>query len=114
MPLPPKGLAPCGEPAELHVLRSPAEELELLAALVEERIAAGTDPGDIAVLVDVNRKGDDATRTLTIGLREGSYSGMTAARTIRVRWIKPGRPLDLESADMTVAYTGAPIKLRMR
>ena len=54
-----------GEPAELHVLRSPAEELELLAALVEERIAAGTDPGDIAVLVDVNRKGDDATRTLS-------------------------------------------------
>lgn len=54
-----------GEPAELHVLRSPAEELELLAALVEERIAAGTDPGDIAVLADVNRKGDDATRTLS-------------------------------------------------
>ena len=54
-----------GEPAELHVLRSPAEELELLAALVEERIAAGTDSGDIAVLVDVNRKGDDATRTLS-------------------------------------------------
>ena len=54
-----------GEPAELHVLRSPAEELELLAALVEERIAAGTDPGDIAILVDVNRKGDYATRTLS-------------------------------------------------
>jgi AAA domain len=54
-----------GEPAELHVLRSPGEELELLAALVEERIAAGTDPGDIAVLVDVNRKGDDVARTLS-------------------------------------------------
>jgi superfamily I DNA/RNA helicase len=53
-----------GEPAELHVLRSPGEELELLAALVEERIGAGTDPGDIAVLVDVNRKGDDARRAL--------------------------------------------------
>jgi hypothetical protein len=54
-----------GEPAELHVLRSPGEELELLAALVEERIAAGTDPGDIAVLVDVNRKGEDVTRALS-------------------------------------------------
>jgi hypothetical protein len=54
-----------GEPTELHVLRSPGEELELLAALVEERLAAGTDPGDIAVLVDVNRKGEDATRALT-------------------------------------------------
>jgi hypothetical protein len=56
-----------GEPAELHVLRSPAEELELLAALVEERVAAGTDPGDIAVLVDVNRKGDDATKPQSTG-----------------------------------------------
>jgi hypothetical protein len=54
-----------GEPTELQVLRSPAEELELLTALVEERIAAGTDPGDIAVLVDVNRKGDDVTRALS-------------------------------------------------
>jgi hypothetical protein len=54
-----------GNPAELHVLRSPGEELELLGALVEERIGAGTDPGDIAVLVDVNRKGEDARRALT-------------------------------------------------
>jgi superfamily I DNA/RNA helicase len=54
-----------GDPAELHVLRSPGEELELLGALVEERIRAGTDPGDIAVLVDVNRKGEDARRALT-------------------------------------------------
>lgn len=54
-----------GEPAELHVLRSPGEELELLAALIDERIKAGTDPGDIAVLTDVNRKADDAMRALT-------------------------------------------------
>jgi superfamily I DNA/RNA helicase len=54
-----------GEPAELHLLRSPGEELELLAARVDERIRAGTDPGDIAVLVDVNRKGDDVMRSLS-------------------------------------------------
>lgn len=53
-----------GEPAELHLLRSPAEELELLAALVAERIESGTDAGDIAVLVDVRRKGADAERAL--------------------------------------------------
>ena len=67
------GLRPTGEepepltvgaPAELHILRSPGEELELLSALVEERIEAGTDRGDIAVLVDVKRKGDDAARVL--------------------------------------------------
>jgi len=68
------GLRPTGEEpepltigadAELHIVRSPSEELELLAALVEERIRAGIDPGDIAVLVEVNRKGSDVTRALT-------------------------------------------------
>ena len=54
-----------GEPAELHVLRSPGEELDLLAVLVQERIDAGVDPGDIAVLAAVNRKADDAIRALT-------------------------------------------------
>jgi hypothetical protein len=53
-----------GDSAELHIVRSPAEELDLLGALVQERIDAGTDPGDIAVLVEVRRKGDDVTRAL--------------------------------------------------
>jgi superfamily I DNA/RNA helicase len=53
-----------GAPAELHILRSPAEELELLAALIGERLDEGIDPGDIAVLVEVRRKGDDVTKAL--------------------------------------------------
>jgi hypothetical protein len=53
-----------GATAELHILRSPAEELELLGALIQERLDAGTDPGDIAVLVEVRRKGEDAARAL--------------------------------------------------
>ena len=53
-----------GEPAELHVLRNPGEELELLGALVAERLDSGVDPGDVAVLVDVNRKADEALRAL--------------------------------------------------
>lgn len=53
-----------GDPAELHLLRSSSEELELLSALVAERLEAGIDPGDIAVLVDVKRKGDEALRAL--------------------------------------------------
>jgi hypothetical protein len=31
-----------------------------------------------------------------------------------VRWIKPGRALDLDSADQTLTYTGAPLAVRMR
>lgn len=53
-----------GDPAELHVVRSPSEELDLLGALVAERIQSGTDSGDIAVLVDVNNKRDDVLRAL--------------------------------------------------
>jgi superfamily I DNA/RNA helicase len=67
------GLRPTGEepeplkvgvPAELHVVRTPGEEMELLAALVAERVQNGVDAGDIAVLVDVKRKGDEAMRAL--------------------------------------------------
>ena len=53
-----------GDLAELHVLRSPAEELVLLGELVKERISAGIDAGDIAVLVEVKRKGDAVVREL--------------------------------------------------
>lgn len=53
-----------GDPVELHVLRSPAEELELLSALVQERLDGGVDPGDIAVLAAVNRKADEVLRVL--------------------------------------------------
>lgn len=53
-----------GDPAELHVLRSPAEELELLGELIKERLGTGTDPGDIAVLVEVKNKGREVIREL--------------------------------------------------
>lgn len=51
-----------GDPVELHLLPSPAEELELLVALVQERLDAGADPGDVAVLTAVNRKTDEVLR----------------------------------------------------
>lgn len=53
-----------GPAVELHVLRSPPEELEMLSALIKERLDAGIAPGDIAILSDVRRKGDEATRAL--------------------------------------------------
>jgi superfamily I DNA/RNA helicase len=55
-----------GEPAELHVLRSPAEELELLAELVKERLSNGVDAGDVAVLVEIKRKGDEVMKALDL------------------------------------------------
>ena len=56
---------------------------------------------------------DERSKTLTVGVREGSWPGMAATRTIRVRWITPGRALDLDAADETVTYSGVPLTLRM-
>jgi alpha-D-xyloside xylohydrolase len=56
---------------------------------------------------------DDRTKILTIGARQGSWPEMSVTRTIRVRWITPGRSLDLDGADHTVTYAGAPLAIRM-
>jgi alpha-D-xyloside xylohydrolase len=56
---------------------------------------------------------DERTKTLTIGVREGSWPGMAATRPIHIRWITPGRPLDLNQADTTIIYSGKPVVVRM-
>ncbi len=60
----------------------------------------------------------DAERnSLVIGARSGSYKGMPAERTFRVRWIRPGAkaPADLDAAaDATVEYNGAEIAVPVR
>ena len=60
---------------------------------------------------------DERTRTLGIGAREGSYSGMGGTRSIRVRWMKPGvaRALEFDGkADATISYDGTAQAIRMR
>jgi alpha-D-xyloside xylohydrolase len=57
---------------------------------------------------------DSAQETLTIGARSGSYPGMAAQRTFKVRWIKSGGkpPADLDAAaDATVEYKGAEVNV---
>ena len=53
-----------GDDAELHIADTPEDELLLLAEKIADRIAAGTDAGDIAVLTDTNAKADAAARAL--------------------------------------------------
>jgi alpha-D-xyloside xylohydrolase len=60
---------------------------------------------------------DEATKTLTIGPREGSYAGMAGTRTINVRWMRPGRARVLAfdaRPDATLTYDGTPQTVRMR
>jgi alpha-D-xyloside xylohydrolase len=57
---------------------------------------------------------DEATRTLTIGPREGSFAGMQQRRTFLVRWMRPGRALDWDGKpDATIAYDGAAQRVTM-
>jgi alpha-D-xyloside xylohydrolase len=58
---------------------------------------------------------EEASRTLTIGAREGSYPGMAAKRTIHIRWIGPqrARTLAFDSSDATIAYDGRAQTIRM-
>ncbi|WP_267350689.1 TIM-barrel domain-containing protein [Sphingomonas sp. GM_Shp_2] len=52
---------------------------------------------------------DEATGSVTLGAREGKgWKGMPATRTIRVKWISPGRPVtDDNGFDAEVTYSGA-------
>jgi alpha-D-xyloside xylohydrolase len=55
---------------------------------------------------------DDKTGALTLGAREGSFPGLAAHRKVSVRWIAPGRALDLDAApDATIDYDGRAVVL---
>ncbi|MES1158397.1 MAG: TIM-barrel domain-containing protein [Terricaulis silvestris] len=60
---------------------------------------------------------DDASGTLTIGARSGSFSGMPTTRTFRVRWIsganRNATNFDARP-DATVRYSGAAVTVRRR
>jgi alpha-D-xyloside xylohydrolase len=57
----------------------------------------------------------DATRTLTIGRREGSFAGMLAERTFEVVFVSRDRPVGFSftpHADRTVRYRGEAVEVR--
>jgi alpha-D-xyloside xylohydrolase len=56
---------------------------------------------------------DDRTGTVTLGAREGKgWAGMPTSRIVRVRWIKPGKPVtDDNGYDAEATYTGAPLTI---
>lgn len=57
---------------------------------------------------------DEASQTLTIGKREGSYPGMPAHRTFNIVWVSEGHALGdspADPADAVVHYNGDTVKL---
>jgi alpha-D-xyloside xylohydrolase len=59
---------------------------------------------------------DDRKHTLTLGAREGAgWAGMPTTRTIRVKWVVPGKPVtDAGAFDAEVTYTGAAMTIAKR
>ncbi|MBV2148140.1 DUF5110 domain-containing protein [Sphingobium sp. AS12] len=59
---------------------------------------------------------DDSKGTLTIGARQGAgWKDMPATRTIRIKWVVPGKPVTDDNAfDAEVTYTGAAVTIGKR
>ena len=75
----------------------------------DDGVSYGYERGEFA---RIPMRYDDATGTLTIGARAGSFPGMPETRTFNVRWIKAGAkaPADLDAAaDASVEYKGAEV-----
>jgi len=75
----------------------------------DDGVSYGYERGEFA---RIPLRYDAAKGTLTIGARSGSYPGMPASRTFKVRWIKAGgkAPADLDAAaDSSVEYSGTEI-----
>jgi alpha-D-xyloside xylohydrolase len=59
---------------------------------------------------------DDASKTLTVGRREGSFPGMLARRTFEIVLVSKGRPAGFSftpRTDRTVSYTGEAVSVRL-
>src|SRR5204862_8070542 len=58
---------------------------------------------------------DDATGTLMIGRRTGTYPGVPASRTFNVILVSPRSPVGYgAAADNPITYTGAAVRKRLR
>ena len=58
---------------------------------------------------------DEEEKTLTIGKREGSFSGMLEKRTFTVVKVNPDKaqPFDLNAKGVTVDYTGEEVSVKL-
>jgi alpha-D-xyloside xylohydrolase len=64
----------------------------------------------------ISLRWNDATSTLTIGKREGSFPGMLAERTFEVVRVGKGKPVGFSfdpKPDRTVRYDGVAVELRL-
>ena len=60
-------------------------------------------------------KYNEATKTITIGDRKGSFDGMLSKRTIRINFIRPGegQRLDFDKSHKEIMYEGKKLTIKM-
>ena len=69
-----------------------------------------TNDYETSAFTEIQLKWTDATKTLSIGARQGSFTGMLASRSFQVVRVASGKAVGYPStaaADKTVTYTGA-------
>jgi alpha-D-xyloside xylohydrolase len=94
-------------PITLYVYQGANGAFELYE---DDGVTYGYERGAFAT---IPLKYDDATGTLTIGARSGTYPGMPEKRTFNVRWIAPGEAdaANLDApADVSLEYSGQLIR----
>jgi alpha-D-xyloside xylohydrolase len=67
---------------------------------------------EMGMLATIPMKWTEATKTLTIGARQGSFPGMLASRTFRIVFVAANHgagTAESATADRTVTYTGASV-----
>ena len=75
-----------------------------------------TNDYENAAFTEIPLKWTDATKTLTVGARQGSFTGMLASRTFQVVRIASGKAVGYPSTatpDKTVTYTGAAVDVTL-
>jgi alpha-D-xyloside xylohydrolase len=57
---------------------------------------------------------NEATKTLAIGARQGSFPGMLTSRTFRIVWVSSGHGTGVATtatADSVITYTGSAVQV---
>lgn len=80
----------------------------------DDGVSYGYERGEFAV---IPIRWQNATQTLTLGARTGSFPGMLSSRKFNVVLVSPGKPVGHSfnpASEQTVAYTGAEISVTLK
>jgi alpha-D-xyloside xylohydrolase len=108
-----QGHRPGESPVQRRDLHSIAGSDGAFTLYEDDGISNGYERG---AFTTIPLRWSDATRTLTIGKRQGGFPGMLARRTFQVVVVRPGRPVALSftpKPDTSVVYAGDAVAVKL-